>query len=292
MKRGISTLLREFDQVVRRVSRAGVVRGLGDDRLKGLQQLSGNSLTPEIVWANAEAFLTETSTTVLPIPKTALEDMFDLYFDGQPPFGTGHKKAEFPDAANFLALASHARSTRRPIYVVSCDEDWSQTCEKHREIVHVKRLSEMLDKAIRSEWRSDDLRSDEELLKLLIAKEDKLKSELERALAYASKVNLGDGVIHDLTLDDLFVRGLAITDVHQREEEIIFSGELFHSVWYAAIVYIEDDGFDNTLENCLTGEAELTACITIVLPLDDPTSVEISDVHYLDGLNLQIPLKY
>jgi PIN domain-containing protein len=294
MKRGIRALLNEFDQHVQKVAReANIVQVLEDDRVTALRQLAAHKLQPEKLWASAAAFLDETSTTVLTMPDTAFRDLFDLYFDGHPPFGGGKgKKHEFPDAANLLALQTHARNTGRPIYVVSGDGDWSRVCSQHPALIHVKHLSEMLDRAIRAEWQSDDLWSDEDLLKLVLDQEDKLTKMLESALSYASTVNLGDGAIDDLTLDGLFAHGLAITDIHSGEDRMTFRGELFHFVDYSANVHIEDDEMNNTLEDELSGQAELVAKITLELPLDDPKRVDIIDVNYRDGLSLHIPLKY
>src|SRR5688572_4673694 len=69
-----------------------------------------------------------------------------------------------PDGANFLTLAHHTQLTGKKIFVVSGDGDWKRVCEKHPTLIFVEHLSEMIDKAIRAEWRSDDLWSDEELL--------------------------------------------------------------------------------------------------------------------------------
>ena len=42
------------------------------------------------------------------LPKTALATVLDLYFNRQPPFGEGKKKAEFPDAFVLEALKTKA----------------------------------------------------------------------------------------------------------------------------------------------------------------------------------------
>ena len=176
--------------------------------------------------------------------------------------------------------------------MVSGDEDWQRSCAKHKALVYVRHLSEMLDKAIRAEWLSDDLWSDEELLELALAKQDVLKPMLENALTEASRVNLGDGNIESLTLDYLGPHGLAITDIRSDEEKIEFGGELFHSVHYSADVSIEDEQMHNTLEDQLSGSAELVASITLVLSLSNPKDIEIVRVDYPEGLSLHIPMKY
>jgi hypothetical protein len=46
----------------------------------------------------------------------------DDYFAGKPPFGTGDKKAEFPDAITVKVLADWAKSEGAQILVVSGDK--------------------------------------------------------------------------------------------------------------------------------------------------------------------------
>lgn len=168
----------------------------------------------------------------------------------------------------------------KPVYVVSRDQDWQRICAKHKTLVHIAQF-EMLDRAIRAEWLSDDLWSDEELVELVLGKQDALKPMLESALTYASRVNFGDGNIDSLTLDYLRPHGLAITDIHSGKDKVNFQGELFHSVSYSAEVFIDDEEMNNTLEDQLLGDVELVASITIVLPLDYPKNIEI--VKTVDG---------
>jgi hypothetical protein len=293
LRNGISTLLNDFDQHLQKaVRRANVVRPLNDQRVSSLLHLADDKLTIEGLWSSAEQFLHELSTTVLSVPETAVRDMFDLYFAGEPPFGSRHKKSEFPDAANMLALLAHAGATGKPVHVVSADDDWTRACAKHATLIRVRHLSEMLDKAIRAEWLSDDLWSSEELLAFVQAKATTLKPLLEHALESASTVNLGDGQIESLIVEHFTLYGLAITTIYERGDIVSFRGELFHTVQYSADVSIEDEEMLNTLEDHLSGEQELVASIEIDLPLNDPSNIEITSVDYRDGLNLKMLIKY
>ena len=117
---------------------------------------------------------------------------------------------------------------------MSGDGDWKRVCEKHPFLISVEHLSEIIDKAIRAEWRSDDLWSDEELLGFLAAKMNQLKPMLQCALESRSRVNLGDGSIDHFELEDVDLMGLAITYIKDDDDDITFSGELFHCVYYSA----------------------------------------------------------
>jgi PIN domain len=294
MQHGISELLEEFHQQLQKsAKRAAVLRPLNDDAVNNLLRLAKNKPNVERLFSATDQFLRDLSVTSLPVPDTTLKAMFDMYFAGEPPFGAARKKSEFPDAANMLALLTHAASTGKQIYVISGDGDWPATCAKHAaHLVHVHRLSEMLDKAIRAEWLSDDLWSDEELLEFIEAKRDDLKTMLESALESASKVNLGDGRIESLTVKDISLLSLSVTDIWQGIDNITFRGELVHTVNYEAHVSIEDDEMHNTIEDWLYGSKELVATLTIELPLTNPREITIKDMDYHDGLNLKIPLNY
>lgn len=105
IRNGIRSLVNEFDQHVQKSARqAAVVRCLGDDRIAAIHELAKNKLTHDRIWKSADTFLAELSTTLLRMPETAFQDMFDLYFAGEPPFGSKQEKCEFPDAANLLPV--------------------------------------------------------------------------------------------------------------------------------------------------------------------------------------------
>jgi len=86
--------------------------------------------------------------------------------------------------------------------------------------------------------------------------------------------------------------GLAITDIEDGDDEITFAGELFHYVHYSADISVEDDEMLNTIEHQTSGGADLVARIRLALPFSNPKDIKIEDVWYLDGLELQVPLKY
>lgn len=292
IRRGIREVLNEFTQDVRKIRHAELGRQLNLDPVDTVTSLKNAKLDIEKLWAAADKFQADVQTTVLEAPASAFNDLFKLYFSGSPPFGGKGKKSEFPDAANVLTLVHHAKLTGKKIFVVSGDGDWKRVCEKHSCLIAVEHLSEMIDKAIRAEWRSDDLWSDEELLGFLETKIDQLKPMLQSELERRSRVNLGDGSIDHFALEDVQLMGLAVTDIEDGEDVVTFKGELFHYVYYSAEISIEDEEMLNQIEHQLSGEADLVAKIKLVLPLSDPRDIKIEYVDYSDGLELQVPVKY
>lgn len=65
------------------------------------------------------------------LPYPDVEDVFALYFAGQPPFSsTGNKKSEFPDAFIILALKDYIKShPSKCVLILTDDSDWKKAFE-------------------------------------------------------------------------------------------------------------------------------------------------------------------
>ncbi len=70
--------------------------------------------------------------------------LFEDYFSGQPPFGTGKKKNEFPDALALKALERTAMDHSLGILVVSKDGDWSKFCSSSERLYLVRDIERAL----------------------------------------------------------------------------------------------------------------------------------------------------
>lgn len=100
-----------------------------------LDLISGGQTPREAAEQRFSDYLLATSCEVL--NDTALVDtatIFNAYFAGEPPFGTGAKKNEFPDALALYALERVADNRGKGIIVVSKDGDWQGFCEKSKRL--------------------------------------------------------------------------------------------------------------------------------------------------------------
>ncbi|MBP1807453.1 PIN domain-containing protein [Rubellimicrobium aerolatum] len=70
--------------------------------------------------------------------------LFAGYFAGDPPFGSGKKKNEFPDALALHALEREAVRRDGGILVVSKDGDWRAFCERSKRLYVVREIEEAL----------------------------------------------------------------------------------------------------------------------------------------------------
>lgn len=101
------------------------------ERQKLLSQISGGRTASEAATQRWDKYIKDTGCEVL--KDTALVDIaaiYDGYFAGEPPFGSGRKKAEFPDALALNALERFAEERGIRILLVSQDGDWKEYCEK------------------------------------------------------------------------------------------------------------------------------------------------------------------
>lgn len=110
-----------------------------------LGQITGGKSASDIAKERLAKYLAESGCKV--IDDHSLVDtstLFDAYFAGKPPFGTGRKKDEFPDALALNALERAAVERGTGILVVSKDGDWRAYCEKSENLYIVPEIERAL----------------------------------------------------------------------------------------------------------------------------------------------------
>lgn len=129
-------LLKETDGALRAVGRSiGQALGAFDTksptRDELVNQISGGRSAEEAAQERFHQYVNDTGCSVLDDTKLVdVETLFSGYFEGQPPFGSGKKKNEFPDALALNALEAVAQDRGAGILVVSKDGDWNAFCKK------------------------------------------------------------------------------------------------------------------------------------------------------------------
>jgi hypothetical protein len=101
----------------------------------------------EVIYGLGEQFrnwMSEVSVELIPIEGVSIEDVFDKYFDRQPPFGE-KKKTEFPDAFTIAALERWCKEKSARMYLISGDSDMASACEENLYLKATKSVSEFLD---------------------------------------------------------------------------------------------------------------------------------------------------
>lgn len=89
-----------------------------------------------------DEFIAATNATVLDTSSVSVGIILGKYFGGEPPFGDGKKKSEFPDAINVEALEAWSAESNEKVYVVSSDSDLLTTCAGNENLLALDKLSE------------------------------------------------------------------------------------------------------------------------------------------------------
>lgn len=92
-----------------------------------------------------ESFVNAIGADVISVSQVDSVKVFDLYFSSQPPFGTGKKKNEFPDAFSLLSLEEWCNQQNEKVYVVSSDKDMELYCANSNNLFYLSDLSHFLD---------------------------------------------------------------------------------------------------------------------------------------------------
>jgi len=77
--------------------------------------------------------------------------IFEKYFKSEPPFGGANKKSEFPDAFVLEAVSNISKERGHVLYVVSEDGDMEKYAETFDNIIHLKKVDDLLDLVVRKE---------------------------------------------------------------------------------------------------------------------------------------------
>lgn len=93
---------------------------------------------------NFHNFLAGLKAVTLATSDAPLQGIVDDYFAGNAPFGTGDKKAEFPDAINVKVLADWGDSEGAHVLVVSGDNGVREACGQMEFLIAKATIQEML----------------------------------------------------------------------------------------------------------------------------------------------------
>jgi hypothetical protein len=101
------------------------------------------ALASELVEA-FDAFLAQLKAEIVKVEDADTKHVFSLYFANTPPFGSGKKKFEFPDAFALSALNEWAVDCKVKLHVVSGDNDMQGIENSFPNLVTVQALEQFL----------------------------------------------------------------------------------------------------------------------------------------------------
>ncbi|MEH6497793.1 MAG: PIN domain-containing protein [Pseudoalteromonas distincta] len=117
-----------------------------DKKFLGLDFLVDQQKLVQTIVETWDKFCVQCNAESVPLTKIDLTGVVASYFDGNPPFGKGRKRNEFPDAFAVASVVQFAtESPDRPIYVISRDNGMLEAFSNDSRFRCHKELSEVLD---------------------------------------------------------------------------------------------------------------------------------------------------
>lgn len=148
IEKGIEQQTRTLCDIIRQASKLAVILGRPkSDELKDLSRSLDQKLLSANLRKDVTEFFSRCQATALQIPETSATHVVRNYILEKPPFDERKKKAEFPDAFVIHTLAEASKRGAGVFYIISQDDDFKRACDGQTELVHLDRLSQLLNLA-------------------------------------------------------------------------------------------------------------------------------------------------
>ncbi len=117
-----------------------------EDMVKRLDDLNPDKLVLDAI-SKFDQMIADGKVMRLPYPKLDTKDVFDSYFEGTSPFGTGTKKSEFPDAFVLKTIEIWCEENDTTCTIYTMDKDFSDY--NHPRLHYVKSYTDDLSTRLR-----------------------------------------------------------------------------------------------------------------------------------------------
>lgn len=223
------------------------------------------------------------SVTIIPVKNVSIESIFDKYFNQQPPFGEGKKKAEFPDAFIIAALEQWCEDNKEFMYVISNDSDMKNACLLSRYLIPLATLDELFD-LINAE--------DEYISSIAHSWFTNNKKEIEQKIIDNFENEIFSLEDYEGEVDNIRVKNIILSNENLIEiEDEALSFTVQAKISYLANVtypdpdmtyYDKEDGecyvFDS-IKKTLKREENISVQIEMSFDRDDPHNLEFIDIY-------------
>ena len=224
--------------------------------------------------------------TVVEATEQDAAPIFEKYFKRTPPFGSGKKRKEFPDAFVIDSLIEWTDNGSQGLFVVSGDGLFVEACKRCKELYPVENLVDLLDHVA-----SDD----ENLSNFLRGQIKKHLNEIKKKVKTKFE-DLGFYII-----DEWGDVELAVTDIELSQEPDLIDingndviAELQFTVDYAAELSYEDSDtgtwdsedkqqiFMDYVNEIVHDTEELVVTVQATVSGTDPEELEIQSIELTD----------
>lgn len=177
-------------------------------------------------------FLSEGQVDIISVTNVDIDAVFSKYFANTPPFGSGEKKSEFPDAFVIAALEQWSIENNQRMYVVSSDGDMVSACSLSDYLLPLDRVEALIELIIFEDEYVPELVHD-----LLEAKQDMLDEQIiERFLSLGFWLEDQDGDVEKVTVKSIDALDVYLVDVDKNTA----SFDLLYRITFSADVSYKD----------------------------------------------------
>lgn len=242
-------------------------------------------------------YLVQIGATIISTDDVPVRRLLQMYFAAQPPFASGKKKNEFPDAISLIALEDWAKANSTRILAISDDADWKAFGDQsdHIDVEPdlAKALASLQENAERSKLRAADLIeriSENKLPHLMSGLLERLGDEVADARMFAaadSHFNVEPDQM-DLSLLDLDLSNIASLVVVQDnasqlsvEQTVTLSLDASADFSFS----LHDDGDDISMGSAsVTRQIDIEAKVLISFEgsREDEAGLEVTKVELID----------
>jgi hypothetical protein len=166
------------------------------------------SLAREL-WERVETELKAANVEIISASDMAAGPIFEAYFAQKPPFGTGEKRKEFPDAFVIAALEVWCEQNGEEIHVITTDGTVREACEASDTLYPLESLADFVDLALRRDEYVE--KAAEYLQEHTDPIKDALKEAIEDRYIYLKDED-GDGEATVNEISSLYVDDIVASD--------------------------------------------------------------------------------
>ena len=142
------TVFEQFEGFKKFKHNARVLRSSTLSEVKAALNLDKKNVVADL-HQQFEEFIQRTKAEIIDTSALPAGPVFEKYFATKPPFGTGDKKSEFPDAFVVNGLVEWTKKNAEPLYVISGDKPFRNACQPHKTLSEYATLSTLLARIIR-----------------------------------------------------------------------------------------------------------------------------------------------
>ena len=227
-----------------------------------------------------EEFIQRTKAEIIDTSALPAGPVFEKYFATKPPFGTGDKKSEFPDAFVVDGLVEWTKKNAETLYVISRDKPFQNACQPNETLYEYARLSTVLDRIVLADAVAGFIR-DQILERIEDIKEDTKQEFEDRVYIVDDEDGDAEMSVQSLELDDQpeIIEAdddSAMVEVHFRGE---FAAHLSYSDSSTGVYDSETRSmmFMEYKHQTLDKEEEFIIEVKVIFEAFDPDSFKIEE---------------